>query len=122
MKDKFDSYRKAIVDNFSVINFGDTQLHFQEEVYEDSNKTLNFIFEDAFSQKRMKLFVVVTSDFCFAETVVGFIKKINIKIDGVQLKQGCIYVVPIATNIDADQILCNYFKEKFKDEEVFCLL
>lgn len=124
MEDPLDSYRQAITDNFSTITIGNIQLSLQEGVYNNLSRNLTFQFDDVNNQKGIRLFVVVTFDFRFAETIERFIKSLGEDIDRVknnQLKNDCVYVVPIATSADADAIIYNSFKEGFKDEEVFCL-
>jgi hypothetical protein len=123
MEELLSSYRQIIIDNFSTINVGDAVLFFRNEVYDGFNRNLTFIFDDAPTQKKINLHVVVTANFRKAETIECFVDKLGKIIDkskSNQLKQDCMYIVPIATRGEGLTIF-NDYKGKFEDEEVFCL-
>ena len=121
MKDELNTYRQAVIDNFSSITIGETKLSFQESVHEESSGNLNFIFDDTPNQKWIRLIVVVTRNFRTANTIDHFVDKLRKILDNAknsQLKQDCAYIVPIATDSIPNENIINSYKGKFDGEQV----
>lgn len=128
MEDPLDSYRQAIADIFSTVTIGNTQLSSQEGVYDHLSRNLAFRFDDVTEQEWIRLYVVVTYDFRIVNSIEYFVKKLeNIiaKAKDNQLRQDCIYVVPIATSTDGDLVTFHNFKSKLDSDvdikEIFFL-